>query len=85
MKKRLFQMMTYHKNNMKLKKLLTKEAFPILESFQIGDRVKVVSPELADYNKIGEVVDQAPSGKFYMVKLKSGNAYFHESDLKIVK
>lgn len=70
---------------MKLKKLLTKQSSPILESFQIGDRIKVISPELADYKKTGEIVDQAPSGKFYMVKLKSGNAYFHESDLRIVK
>ena len=63
---------------------ITNEAFPILEGINIGDTVKIKSPELADYNKTGVVQDQAPSGKFYMVKLKSGLAYFHESDLKVV-
>jgi len=50
----------------------------------IGAKVKVTSPELSDYNKIGIVQDEAPSGKFYMVKMKAGLAYFHEADLKVV-
>jgi hypothetical protein len=61
---------------------ITNEAFPILEGFNIGDKVKVKTPELADYNKTGVIEDQAPSGKYYMVRMKSGLAYFHESDLK---
>ena len=52
---------------------------------EIGAKVKIISPELESFNKIGEVQDQAPSGKFYMVKLKTGLAYFHESDLRVVK
>ena len=49
----------------------------------IGAKVKIASPELSDYNKTGIVQDAAPGGKFYMVKLKTGLAYFHESDLRV--
>jgi hypothetical protein len=50
--------------------------------YEVGTKVKVISPELADYNKVGVIQDEAPSGNFYLVKLKTGLAYFHHSDLR---
>jgi hypothetical protein len=69
-----------------LNKIIKEEIQKILTEgkLEIGARVKISSPELADYNKIGVVQDEAPSGKFYMVKMKSGLAYFHESDLRVI-
>ena len=70
-----------------LQKMIAEEIRKVLSEgkIEIGAKVKIASPELSDYNKIGEVQDEAPSGKFYMVKLKSGLAYFHESDLRVIK
>lgn len=69
-----------------LKKIIKEEIQKILTEgkIEIGAKVKISSPELADYNKTGVVQDEAPSGNFYMVKLKSGLAYFHESDLRVI-
>jgi hypothetical protein len=69
------------------RKLIREEVRKVITEsvIEIGAKVKIISPELASFNKIGEVQDQAPSGKFYMVKLKTGLAYFHESDLRVVK
>ena len=69
-----------------LRKLVNEEVRKALTEgkIEIGAKVKIASPELADYNKTGEVQDEAPSGKFYMVKLKSGLAYVHESDLRVI-
>jgi hypothetical protein len=67
------------------RKLIREEVQKILtEKIEIGAKVKISSPELADYNKTGIVQDEAPSGKFYMVKMKTGLAYFHEADLKVI-
>jgi hypothetical protein len=57
----------------------------ITEGIEIGAQVKVTGEGLSDVNKMGVVTDVAPSGKFYTVKLKSGLAYFHESDLRVIK
>ena len=72
---------------LEFKKLIREEVKKALTEgvIEIGAKVKIISPELESFNKIGEVQDQAPSGKFYMVKLKTGLAYFHESDLRVVK
>ena len=69
------------------RKLIKEEVKKIITEgvIEIGARVKIVAPAFASFNKIGEVKDQAPSGKFYIVKLKTGLAYFHESDLRVVK
>ena len=67
-----------------VKKAYDEKQKKLTEAVEIGAKVKVISPELADYNKTGIVQDAAPSGKFYMVKLKSGLAYFHESDLRVI-
>lgn len=68
------------------KKLIREEVRNVMKEgkIEIGAKVKITSPELSDYNKIGIVQDEAPSGKFYMVKMKSGLAYFHEADLRVI-
>ena len=73
-------------NTSMLRKLVSEEIRKALTEgkVDIGAKVKVASPELSDYNKVGIVQDAAPSGKFYMVKLKTGLAYFHESDLRVI-
>lgn len=54
--------------------------------FQVDDMVKVVTPSMAYYGKKGTIVDLAPQGTFFLVKFGSKqNAYFHESDLQLVK
>lgn len=53
-------------------------------AIEIGSKVKIIGQGLQDQNKIGEITDIAPGGKFYTVELKSGPAYFHESDLKVI-
>jgi len=54
--------------------------------FTEGDKVKVITPSMSHSGKTGTIVDIAPSGSFYLVKFSSNlNAYFHESDLRIVK
>lgn len=53
------------------------------EKFQIGDKVKVVKQGTIYSNKIGEIVDVAPSGNFYTLQFKNGQkASYHESDLE---
>lgn len=54
--------------------------------FEVGDKVKVITPSMSHSGKTGTIVDIAPSGSFYLVKFSSNqNAYFHESDLRAVK
>jgi ribosomal protein L21E len=54
--------------------------------FTEGDKVKVITPSMSHSGKTGTIVDIAPSGSFYLVKFSSNqNAYFHESDLRLVK
>lgn len=69
-----------------LRKLISEEIRKALTEgkVDIGAKVKIASPELSDYNKTGIVQDAAPGRKFYMVKLKTGLAYFHESDLRVI-
>lgn len=53
------------------------------EKFRVGDEVKVVKQGTIYSNKIGEVIDVAPSGNFYTLQFKNGEkASYHESDLE---
>lgn len=53
------------------------------EKFKVGDEVKVIQQGNIYSNKIGEVVDVAPSGNYYVLQFKNGQkASFHESDLE---
>lgn len=59
----------------------------IKESIYVGQTVKVKTPGMTHYNKIGEVVEQDSQGKFFTVEFPTkGNqvelAYYHISDLK---
>ena len=69
---------------LKLRSIVIEEVRKVLaeHKYDIGRKVKVISPELADYNKIGVIQDTTPDGKFYLVKLNRGLGYFHESDLR---
>ena len=63
----------------KLTKLLT-------ESFEENDRVKIIKPGYKYHGKTGTVIDISPQGSFYTINFgKDESAYFHESDLKLVK
>jgi hypothetical protein len=73
-----------NKNTAALRKLVNEEVRKALTeaTYEEGTKVKVINKSLADYNKIGVVVEQSPSGNFYTVKLKDGLAYFHYSDIR---
>jgi ribosomal protein L21E len=65
---------------------MTENLSEVSNKFTEGDKVKVITPSMSHSGKTGIIVDIAPSGSFYLVKFSSNqNAYFHESDLRIVK
>ena len=69
-----------------IKEELSKVLNEAVNKFTEGDKVKVITPSMSHSGKTGTIVDIAPSGSFYLVKFSSNqNAYFHESDLRIVK
>lgn len=49
-------------------------------AFEVGDRVKVVYGQFS--GKRGEVIDVAPSGRFFVVKVGNNTISVHESDIK---
>ena len=54
--------------------------------FEVDDKVKVTNMSLNYSGKTGTVIDISPSDSFFLVKFGSNqNAYFHESDIKLVK
>ena len=54
--------------------------------FEVDDKVKVITPSMIYSGKTGTIIDIAPSDSFFLVKFGSNqNAYFHESDLRLVK
>lgn len=76
-------------DKLNLKQLIREEVKKILtetsRNFEVDDRVKVVSPSMVHSGKSGIVVDISPSDSYYLVEFPNGQAYFHESDLKLVK
>lgn len=69
-----------------IKEELRKVLSEAQRKFEVGDKVKVITPSMSHSGKTGTIVDTAPSGSFYLVKFSSNqNAYFHESDLRAVK
>lgn len=69
-----------------IKEELSKVLNEASNKFTEGDKVKVITPSMSHSGKTGTIVDIAPSGSFYLVKFSSNqNAYFHESDLRLVK
>ena len=73
-----------------LRQIIKEEVAKILteaeRKFEVDDIVKVASPSMSNYNKKGVVIDISPSDSFFLVKFSGGgNAYYHESDLKLVK
>lgn len=58
----------------------------LIESLEEGDKVKVNKPGYKYHGKNGTVIDISPQGSFYTVNFgKDESAYFHESDLKLVR
>jgi len=77
-------------NKQKLRSLIREEIRKVLKEatrkFEVDDRVKVTNTSLNYSGKTGTVIDISPSDSFYLVKFGSNqNAYFHESDIKLVK
>ena len=69
-----------------IKEELRKVMSEAQRKFEVGDKVKVITPSMSHSGKTGTIVDTAPSGSFYLVKFSSNqNAYFHESDLRLGK
>ena len=58
----------------------------LTEGIYVGQTVKVITKGMTHYNEVGEVVEEASSGKFFTVEFPKTNelAYFHMSDLKAV-
>ena len=77
-------------NKQELQTIIKEEIRKVLSEaerkFEVDDKVKVITPSMSHSGKTGTIVDIAPSDSFFLVKFGSGqNAYFHESDIKLVK
>lgn len=62
----------------------------LTEGLYVGQTVKVKTPGMTHYNKVGEVVEQDAGGKFFTVEFpltgqETELAYYHASDLKPVQ
>jgi hypothetical protein len=76
-----------------LKSLIREEIQKVLNEaankFTEGDKVKVITPKSYNYygsGKIGKIIEVAPSGLFYLVEFGDRSvAYYHESDLSLIK